>query len=67
MTGVDNQFGAYANEKKAKSRKSVSLISCICLIQAIDIEDVAVYIIMVMVNRSILTDNYFQAQGVSDL
>jgi hypothetical protein len=37
--------------KKRQSRKSVSLISCICLIQAIDIED-AVYIIMNATNNS---------------
>ena len=36
------KFRGYANEK-GNSVRSVSLISCICLIQAIDIED-AVYI-----------------------
>ena len=44
-----------------------SLISCICRIEAIDIEDAAVYIIMIMMNRSILTDNnHSHAQGASD-
>jgi hypothetical protein len=58
------KFRGYANEK-GNSVRSVSLISCICLKQAIDIED-TIYIIMIVMNRSILTDNHSYFEGASN-